>query len=96
MADAKLQVVRTTLDADYVDMRDEKFVGAPVDNHRTFAEKRILDTDADKFLALATRFNRIIDELDEYIPDVAGKIATVLGLEGVGKPTLRARLYNND
>lgn len=99
MADAKLQVVRTSLPnkgIDHTDMRGSKFVGSPVDEHRTIAERRIPDEASEAFLRAAHEFNKAIAVVEDYMPAIASDVAGLLGLPGSGAPVIRLRLYDND
>ena len=96
MASIKLHVYRGENAGDEsCDYRGEKFIGSPVDEHRTVLE---IDPADDvlvrQALMLGPDLNGLLKSLTDAQPAALGQVASALGLKGEGKVGLRLGVWD--
>lgn len=98
MASFKIHIYRGPNDGtESCDFRGDNAIGSGQgDAHRTVIEvDPASDALIDETLLNGTSVNKLFNRLKETEPDMFGKLATALGLEGEGPVGLRAGIWDN-
>lgn len=96
MSSVKLHVFRGEDDGTHsCDYRGDKFIGSPVDEHRTVLEiDPANEATVTAVIAKGPELNALLKDLTDAQPDALGPIASALGLKGTGKVGLRLGVWD--